>query len=147
EADIGLIVRFDGEHWVDEVGRHWDDHIRFNLPDKDVFVIDANAATPALLPGASGYFTGVGTTLFNMIVNPQSGKVYVTNTDARNHVRFEGLGVFAGPTVRGHLVDNRITVLAGGGQVEPRELNKHIDRDACCAPVPNDETELSVSQP
>ncbi|HEY8377974.1 MAG TPA: hypothetical protein VIK91_15865, partial [Nannocystis sp.] len=55
-------------------------------------------------------------------------------------------GNFAETTVRGHLVDNRITVLDGSG-VHPRLLNKHIDYDNCCAPVPNDETVLSVSQP
>ncbi len=38
--------------------------------------------------------------LFNMAVNPVSGKVYVTNTEARNDVRFEGHNAF-GPT-QGH---------------------------------------------
>ena len=146
EPDMSLIVKFDGQHWVDEIGRHWDDKIRFNLPDKDVFVIDANAGTPALLPGGAGFFASVGTTLFNMIVNPQNGKIYVTNTEARNHVRFEGLGNFAETTVRGHIVDNRITVLDGAG-VHPRDLNKHIDYDDCCGPTPNDESALSMSQP
>ncbi|MFV8756167.1 hypothetical protein ACNOYE_36930 [Nannocystaceae bacterium ST9] len=146
EPDMSLIVRFDGAHWVDETGRHWDDEVRFNLPDKDVFVIDADASTPALLPGNAGFFAGVGTTLFNMIVNPASGKVYVTNTEARNHVRFEGFGNFADTTVRGHAVDNRITVLDEVG-VHPRLLNKHIDYDDCCAPTPNPESALSMSQP
>ena len=39
---------------------------------------------------AAGVFAHVGTTLFNMAVNPKSGKVYVSNTDAHNDVRFEG---------------------------------------------------------
>ena len=30
-----------------------------------------------------------------MVVNPVSGKVYVSNLEALNHVRFEGAGVFA----------------------------------------------------
>ena len=141
-----LIVKWDGAHWVDEIGRHWDDQVMFDLPDKDVFVIDANASTPDVLPGDAGFFASVGTTLFNMIVNPASGAVYVTNTDARNEVRFEGPGIFADSTVRGHTVDNRITVLDEQG-VHPRLLNKHIDYDNCCAPVPNDESVLSVSQP
>ena len=51
--------------------------------------------------------------LFNMAVNPVSGKVYVTNTEARNEVRFEGPGIFGGTTVRGHLARGRITVLDG----------------------------------
>ncbi len=146
EPDMSLIVTFNGQHWVDETGRAWDDHIRFNLPDKDVFVINASAPTPALFPGAAGAFRGVGTVLFNMIVNPQNGKVYVTNTEARNAVRFEGTGEFATTTVRGHAVDNRITVLDANG-VHPRLLNKHINYDTCCAPIPNPENALSVSQP
>lgn len=146
EPDMSLIVKYDGQHWVDEIGRWWDSKIKFNLPDKDVFVIDANATTPALLPGNSGFFRGVGTVIFNMIVNPQSGKIYASNTEARNEVRFEGHGDFAGTTVRGHTVDNRITVLGSGGSVHPRDLNKHIDRDDCCGEIPNDTNALSVSQ-
>ncbi|MBZ5708039.1 YncE family protein [Nannocystis pusilla] len=146
EPDMSLIVKYDGAHWVDELGRWWDDQIKFNLPDKDVFVIDANAATPGLLAGNAGFFTGVGTVIFNMIVNPQSGKVYVSNTEARNEVRFEGHGNFASTTVRGHTVDNRITVLGSGNAVHPRDLNKHIDRDDCCDEIPNDTNALSVSQ-
>jgi DNA-binding beta-propeller fold protein YncE len=146
EPNIPLIVKWDGTDWLDDSGRAWTDKIMFNLPDKDVFVIDASAPIPELLPGSDGYFTGVGTTLFNMIVNPVSGKVYVTNTDARNHVRFSGPGLFYDSTVRGHAVDNRITVLDEDGS-HPRDLNKHIDRDNCCAELPNAESELSVSQP
>ena len=146
EPDLSLIVKYNGSHWVDETGRQWDSHIKFNLPDKDVFVIDAQANTPKLYSGSAGYFKHVGTTLFNMIVNPQSGKVYVSNTEARNDVRFEGAGEFAETTVRGAAVDSRITVLSGG-TAQPRLLNKHIDRDSCCAPTPNPESELSVSQP
>ena len=146
EPDLSLIVKFDGQHWVDETGRHWDDKIRFNLPDKDVFVIDASGALPALKPGNAGFFAHVGTTLFNMIVNPKNGKVYVTNTEARNDVRFEGLALFADSSVRGHIVDNRITVLDSNG-VRPRLLNKHIDYDAAFDPLPNDTNALSMSQP
>jgi DNA-binding beta-propeller fold protein YncE len=146
EPEMSLIVKHDGEHWVDEIGRIWDDQIKFNLPDKDVFVIDASAAVPELVPGTDGYFTGVGTTLFNMIVNPVTGKVYVTNTEALNHVRFEGPGLFADSTVRGHVVDNRITVLDQSG-AHPRLLNKHIDVQSEFGPVTNEVNALSVSQP
>jgi DNA-binding beta-propeller fold protein YncE len=146
EPNIGIIVKWDGTDWLDDAGRSWNDKVNLSLPDKDVFVIDAGAPVPELLPDGDGYFTGVGTTLFNMIVNPVNGKVYVTNTDARNHVRFSGPGLFYDSTVRGHVVDNRITVLDESGS-HPRELNKHIDRDNCCAPLPNAESELSVSQP
>ena len=69
-------------------------------------------------------FAHVGTVLFNMLVNPANGKVYVTNTEARNEVRFEGPGN-GGSTVRGHLHEARITVI-DGANVLPRHLNKHI---------------------
>ena len=61
-----------------------------------------------------------------MAVNPVNGKVYVSNTEARNDLRFEGPGSFAGTSLRGHLHESRITVLSAAG-VAPRHLNKHID--------------------
>ncbi|AUX39114.1 hypothetical protein SOCE26_004960 [Sorangium cellulosum] len=144
--EVSLIVKFDGAHWVDELGRRWDEQVRLSLPDKDVFAIDAMSNPPQPVAGASGYFTGVGTILFNMVVNPVSGKVYVSNTDARNEQRFEGPGIFAGQSLRGHLHESRVTVL-GAGSVAPRHLNKHIDYSVCCAPTPNAESEKSLAQP
>ena len=138
QPPTGLIVKLktdpaDGQlHWLDNIGRRWDDHVKLGLPDKDVFAIDAAANPPAAKPTA--VFAGVGTILFDLAVNPASGKVYVANTDARNDVRFEGHNVF-GPTqgapagsVRGHIAESRITVIdPGTGTVTPRHLNKHID--------------------
>ena len=146
QPETGLIVRFDGEHWVDELGRIFDDQVRFSLPDRDVFAIDALANPPAPFTGPAGTFAGVGTVLFNMVVNPTSGRVYVANTDARNSVRFEGSGA-RGTTVRGHLVESRITVLNPDGTIAPRHLNKHIDYSQCCAAVPNDENARSLAFP
>jgi YVTN family beta-propeller protein len=73
--------------------------------------------------------------------------VYVSNTDARNSVRFEGAGEFGGETVRGHLVESRITVLNPNGTIAARHLNKHIDYSTCCAPIPNDENARSLAFP
>ena len=144
---IGQLVRYDGQHWVDKEGSAYDAFINFSLPDKDVFVIDATATPPAPVAGPAGYFTGVGTTLFNMVVNPVNGNVYVSNTEALNHVRFEGPGVFSGgETVRGHLAENRITVLTGTSAA-PRHLNKHIDYSQCCAVSPNSESVRSLAIP
>ena len=126
-----LIVKFNGEHWVDGTGKIWDDQIKFNLPDKDVFVIDAMAETPAEVDS----YSTVGTVLYNMAVNPVSGKIYVSNTEARNHVRFEGPGGL-GSTVRGHFAESRITVIDNDGNVAPRHLNKHIDYSKCCKDNP-----------
>jgi len=120
--EVGLIVKLNNNdgHWEDELGRAWDGSVRFQLPDTDVFAVDANS----LAQKAS--FAHVGTTLFNMATNPVSGTLYVSNTDAVNNVRFEGPGIFGGHTVQGHLAEARITVIAGS-TVSPRHLNKQID--------------------
>ncbi|MEO5728175.1 MAG: hypothetical protein ABI134_08260, partial [Byssovorax sp.] len=130
----------------DVIGRSWDSEVKLNLPDKDVFVIDATANPPAQLSGSAGFYVGVGTVLFNMAVNPVSGKVYVSNTEARNDLRFEGPGAFAGETLRGRLHESRITVLSPTG-VAPRHLNKHIDYAAAPAPLPNAVSNKSLAQP
>src|SRR5262249_61564930 len=97
--EAGLIVQLDPatNAWKDPLGRDWSPAVQFTLPDEDVFAID----TTSLAPGST--FTGVGTTLFNMAVNPVSGKIYVSNTEAQNLTRFEGPGIFGGSTVQGHL--------------------------------------------
>ena len=149
---VGLIVKYrqsskDGQmHWLDEVERSYDDVVRFSLPDKDVFAIDATANPPVASAGPNAVYTGVGTVLFNMVVNPVSGVVYVSNTDAQNDRRFEGPGVFAGHSVRGHLAESRITVLSGS-QASPHHLNKHIDYSHCCDPTPNAESVKSLAFP
>ena len=148
QPETSLIVKYDGTHWLDELRRNWDHAVPFALPDKDVFVIDAMANPPAQLSGTAGYFSGVGTVLFNMVVNPVSGRVYVANTEALNQTRFEGAGLRLGRdhTVQGHTHESRITVLDQMG-VKPRHLNKHINYKQCCAPLPNAENAKSLAQP
>ncbi|MFL6234116.1 MAG: beta-propeller fold lactonase family protein [Thermoanaerobaculia bacterium] len=145
--ETGAIVKWNGAHWVDALGRSRDQYVKFSLPDKDVFVLDAMANPPRQLAGADGFFQGVGTILYTMAVNPVNGKVYVANTDANNADRFEGPGTFAGHSLRGHLHESRITVLSPGGGVAARHLNKHIDYGKCCAPAPNPENDRSLALP
>ncbi|MEM7587839.1 MAG: beta-propeller fold lactonase family protein [Acidobacteriota bacterium] len=147
QPDTGLIVRYDGQHWRDHPSqRIWDHLVKFDLPDLDVFAIDANADPPSQVAGTAGEFAGVGTVLFNMVVNPASGKLYVSNTEALNEVRFEGPGTFGGTTTRGKTHQSRITVI-DGGNVQPRHLNKHIDYTTCCSDLPNTENDRSLAQP
>jgi DNA-binding beta-propeller fold protein YncE len=138
--ETGLIVRLDPATgtWKDQLGRDWSPAVQFDLPDEDVFAIDAST----LVTGTT--YSGVGTTLFNMSVNPVSGKIYVSNMEARNEVRFEGPGIFGGSTVQGHLAEARITVLSGSS-VAPRHLNKHIDYSQ--TPAPPGVKEHSLSTP
>ncbi len=124
----GLIVKFRNGHWVDAYGTIFDPFVKIKLPDQDVFAIDANANPP--VASATGIYPHVGTTLFNMAVNPLSGKVYVTNTDARNDVRFEG-HTPGFTTVRGHITDSRISVIdPAASTVTTANLNTHINYDA-----------------
>ncbi len=153
--EVGLVVKFNGTHWVDELGRCWDSIVRFSLPDRDVFTIDATTNPPSAVPGAAGNWQGVGTILLNMVVNPANGDVYVSNLESFNEVRFEGAGVFAAgfkppgepPSVRGHLAESRITILHAGGAPDPRHLNKHVDYTTCCAATPNAENDASLAFP
>lgn len=117
----GLIVGYDGARWVDETGRDWSGKVMFDLSDLDLFTLDAVADEPRILDSRSG----IGTVLFNLAVNPVSGAIYVSNTDARNRVRFEGPGESA-TTVRGHIAENRISVLRGD-QLRINRLNPHVE--------------------
>jgi DNA-binding beta-propeller fold protein YncE len=120
--EVGLIVKFNraSGHWEDELHRNWDGAVRFQLPDTDVFSINASTLTQ------TAAFAHVGTTLFNMVTNPATGELYVSNTDAHNEARFEGPGQFAGHTVQGHLAETHVTIISGA-TVTPIHLNKHLD--------------------
>lgn len=148
----GLIVQHDpvtGD-WTDELGRDWRDGVRFDLPDYDVFEIDANAALPVEL----ARYAGVGTILFNMLYDAARDTVWVTNTEANNRVRFEGEGVVAGAvkpaaepaSVIGNLHRSQMTAVnVGTGVVTPRHLNKHIPYGT--HPVPAGIKEASLATP
>jgi YVTN family beta-propeller protein len=121
QPEVGLVVKFEGGEWLDRLGRDWSNAVRFSLPDKDVFAIDANAPVPA----ETTFFNSVGTLIFNMVVDPTNpNRVYVSNTDARNEVQFEGPGSCLGTqkTVRGHLHEARITLLSSGRKVRGKKL-------------------------
>jgi DNA-binding beta-propeller fold protein YncE len=138
QPDSGTIVRFNGTNWVDDIGQTHNGRIPFSLPDFDVFEIDAVGLS------VQREIAGVGTTLFNMAVNPVDNTLYVSNSDARNHVRFSGVSSQGSTTVRGHLTDQRVSVIQNG-VVSPRTLNKHLDFS-----LPNgsqEERDISVSTP
>jgi DNA-binding beta-propeller fold protein YncE len=128
----GTIVQRNGTAWTDDLNRNYaavvalGNIMRMNLPDLDVFEIDAAN------PSSSGVrvlqsFASVGTILFNMAVNPANGTIYVSNTEANNRQRFEGPGTFWGNSLRGHLHEARITLIEPAPpNVLPRHLNKHL---------------------
>jgi YVTN family beta-propeller protein len=115
---VGLIVRFDPTtgRWLDDAGGDRSTQVDFRLPDEDLFVIDAAAATPALI----GAIPGIGTVLFDVAVHPRTGDVWIPNTEARNLVRFE-------PNLRGHLVETRVAIVAESGEEIERSLSQPGD--------------------
>jgi len=143
--DTGLIVQFDGSNWRDSAGdttdlgnKEYDDFIPYTLPDYDVFEISATDN-----PRIEQRHSGVGTTLFNMAVNPLSGAVYVSNTEALNVNRFEGES-HSTATLRGNFIRNRISIIKGD-TVSAIELNKHLDRTTADSPAA--QKQLTVAQP
>jgi DNA-binding beta-propeller fold protein YncE len=138
QPPVSLIVKWDraAGRFKDEAGQDWTRCLPFRLPDRDLFVIDAATLAVTSVPH-------LGTTLFEVAVNPGNGRVYVPHTDARNIVRFEHpLGV------RGHAVDNRLAIVdpAAGNAVTLVDLNAHIDRGSDPATNLLERT-ASVSQP
>jgi DNA-binding beta-propeller fold protein YncE len=145
QPGTGLIVQFNGSDWVDGgdptrgvPSSTWNNRINLSLPDNDVFVIDASGSVPQVVDQLSG----VGTTLFNLAVSPTSNNIYVSNQEALNLRRFEGPGSRS-TTVRGHFVENRISVI-DNGNVQPRHLNKHINYSTALGSVSENARALAI---
>lgn len=146
QPDTALIVKKEASGWLDEDNTDWSNAVMFDLPDLDVFAIDATADIPAVVQQTSG----VGTVLFNMASNPQSGELYVSNLESLNHIRFEGPGETA-TTVRGRIAESRITVIEAFNDnigLTHTHLNQHIDFAVEeGATYPDADVRRSLSQP
>jgi len=119
--EVGVIVKKIGGNWIDADGTNRNGVVDFDLPDNDVFAVDATTLSKGAV------FSSVGTILFNMAVNSANGKVYVTNIDSPNEVLFEGPGVHGGSTVQGRLSLSRVTILdPAGPSQDVQHLNQHI---------------------
>ncbi len=151
--------------WCDDNNNSWNALLGGGSPiqmvDRDVAIIDADAGTPSV----TSYVTTVGTLNFGIAVNPSTGRLYVSNTDARNQVRFErGLEILGDaqgdedgicddneatslclPALNGHLVDTRVTVTTGTTVNGTVNLNPHIIFDNVAISSIN--KALSLGQP
>ena len=100
---------------VDAEDAAWAGEIQYTLPDNDVAEIDAASLS------VTRYFTGLGTVNLGLGLDPQTGDVWVANTDARNRVFFE-------PNLRGYTHFNRVThVDILNGEATPFDLNPDVD--------------------
>lgn len=92
-----------------------DPRVPFVVLDNDV--VEINTTNHAVVR----YFSGAGTNLFDVAVQPGTGDLWVANTEARNLVRFE-------PVLRGHIADNRLTrLLTSNGSAAIFDLNAGLD--------------------
>src|ERR1700736_1626 len=73
---VSLIVDANDPQWNPSV-------IKYTMPDNDVAEIDTTTLQ------VTRYFPRVGTLNLGIAVQPSTGDLFVTNTDARNLVRFE----------------------------------------------------------
>jgi DNA-binding beta-propeller fold protein YncE len=104
---VGLIV--------DASNPAWTSVIKYTMPDNDVAAISTSSLS------VSKYFSHLGTINLGLAINPQSGNLYVANTDALNLVMFE-------TNLNGHIVNHQITsVNPSTGQSQVWDLNPGID--------------------
>jgi YVTN family beta-propeller protein len=89
--------------------------INYTMPDNDVAVIGTKNQS------VTGYFQHLGTINLGLTVNPQSGNLYVANTDALNLIMFE-------TALNGHIVNHQIaSVNPATGQAAIWDLNPGLD--------------------
>jgi YVTN family beta-propeller protein len=113
--DVALIVKHDGAAWRDETGTSWSPFLNYTLLDHDVLEISTSSLA------VTAQHRGVGTNLFNLAVSPVTGRVYVSNQEASNEIRFE-------PVLSGRFVQSRVTTIdPGSGTVTPVHLNSHVN--------------------
>ena len=130
---VSLIVRHNGTNWVDEISRVWDTWLPYQLYDNDVIEINANTLS------VTQAFNNVGSTIFNVAVNPVTGRLYVSNVEATSEIRFE-------PNLKGQFIrDNVTTIDPAGPTVTQVHLNSHINYGNP-AGTPG-ERALSIGQP
>lgn len=119
----GLIVKWDGSAWRDELNRSWNSSIPYTLADVDIAVITSSSAS--LPTTVTSEVTGVGTHVGNMAFDSTLGRLLVANLDDINQVRFE-------PNLSGKFQNNRITILTNAASGTPTvsatpDLNPHIN--------------------
>jgi DNA-binding beta-propeller fold protein YncE len=119
-----MIVNADDPEWRETLG--------YSLVDHDVARIDAESLE------VKEYYSHIGTILFGIAVHPLNGDLYVSNTEARNQVRFQSV-------LRGHVVDHRVTrIIPESGHSEVFDLNADTDYSL----LPNPEARnLALAQP
>ncbi len=100
---------------VDASDPAWTGVVQYTMPDNDVAAISVSSLN------VTNYYPHLGTVNLGLTVNPQTGYLYVANTEALNLTMFE-------PALNGHVVNHQITsVNPTNGQTAIWDLNPGID--------------------
>jgi DNA-binding beta-propeller fold protein YncE len=130
---VSLIVRREGNAWMDDNGHDWSAKVTWNLQDDDVAIIDAQTL-------AVSYSKGLMNINMALAVHP-TGRVTVVGTDALNHIRYE-------PNISGRFL--RVN-MASFDPLNPTDspsitdLNPHLDYST--SSVPHATRDLSIGDP
>ncbi len=124
--DNSVIVRKSGGDWLDEQGGNWNSVVTWDTSDADLVAIDCSVSPPAI--GAT--VSGVGTLLYDVVRDPDTGDLWVMNTEAHNEIYFESK--LTGNAVRNHITRVNPTTLA----TTVYSLNTHVDVGAPGSPTP-----------
>ncbi len=139
-----IVRKNSASRWMDDNARDWtkfvsgtnapqtDRVLGWDLPDRDVAVIDTGNFSVTYATGLMNLCMGIG-------VNPASGKITVVGTEAINEVRFE-------PNLNGIFVRSKI------GLVDPLTLNKTVKDlnphlDYASRTLPQSERDKSIGEP
>jgi YVTN family beta-propeller protein len=119
--NTGLILKWNGARWADETGdTRWHAFVPYTLADVDVVALNASSAFVT----TKTEIRGVGTLIGNAAFDANDNRLYVLNTDARNHIRFE-------PNVRGRFLQHRISLIdfpqSGTPTKTAIDVNPHIN--------------------
>jgi DNA-binding beta-propeller fold protein YncE len=116
-----FIIQQQGQDWFDFYGNLWNSKIKYQMAD--AAVVEISTATNSVTRSFGGWGGGntrLGSENLALAVSPADGRIAVTNTRARNLLRFE-------PRLIGYLVETQYSSIDQGGTINDRKLNPHID--------------------
>lgn len=130
--DVALIVQQQGDDWRDESGKLWNAKRKYSVLDTDLAAISTATNTLVRVVG------GIGAVNFGLAVNPVSGVVAMTATEARNLVRFE-------TNLNGRAVETRAAYVDPTAGESVADLNPHVNYGV--TPGPPSEADSAIGIP
>jgi YVTN family beta-propeller protein len=128
---VGLIVNFNGQHWVDESGKWWDSKVKYQMQLNEVIEYDAATRAQTRVAG------DLATVLMGVGVSPLDGTAAAVGTYSRTEIRFE-------PNLRGHLTETRLGLWPAAGNRQLVQVNAHINYAVTPGPQPERDSSLAL---